>query len=247
MPSSIDRQSLYRELQTYLRNYIIERKLQPGDQLPPASQMATEMGVSLASLREAMRALAALGVLETRQGVGTFVRAYDLSPILENLSYSLILDRDSFRELLELREAVEMGLLEKAITCIRESDISELTAIVERMHDPARREEADRLFHQVLYRCLDNHLATQMVEVFWRAIQYAGEQNQILLPIERRDRYHAMHKHILDAVRSKDVEAAKSALRDHLGALKQRTGGWASSEQAEERGQWPSWPAHRTN
>jgi DNA-binding FadR family transcriptional regulator len=209
--------------------------------------MATEMGVSLASLREAMRALAALGVLETRQGVGTFVRAYDLSPIVENLSYSLILDRESFRELLELREAMELGLLEKAVMCIEEKDITELEGIVERMADPPHREEADRRFHEVLYRCLDNHLVTKIIDVFWKAVQYMIEQNMMLPTTVQRDWYRTTHRQILDAVRVKNVEVAKAALRKHFDGLKQRPGAWRGEDEPEARGQWPAWPTRRTN
>ena len=72
-----------------LRRHIDENRLEAGDPLPPEGDLAQQLGVSRNSVREAIKALESLGVLEMRRGVGVFVKAFSFEPLLENLTYGL--------------------------------------------------------------------------------------------------------------------------------------------------------------
>ena len=101
----------YRQAQTAIKHYIEEHHLQPGDPLPSEGQLAKDMGMSRLSLREGVKTLEAVGILEARQGEGIYVKAFTFDSIFENLPYSFASDGQSLRDLLQVRTALEEGLV----------------------------------------------------------------------------------------------------------------------------------------
>jgi DNA-binding FadR family transcriptional regulator len=216
----LGRQSVFRGIQTQLRRYILDHELKPGDMLPPAAEMADALGVSSASFREALRSLEALGVLEIKHGVGTFVRAYDFTPILENLSFSLLFKRDGLRELVQVREAMEVGLLPRAIECIDDESLAELQAILDQMVHSEDVVEGDRRFHRALYRCLGNELVLEFIDIFW--VVYHDLTERLVVPERRQlDRWR-MHAPILESIQAGQTDAAVKALCAHFDEIKER-------------------------
>ena len=161
----------YREAQNKLRAYITDNGLGAGDQLPPEADLAAAFGMSRLSLREAVKGLETVGVLKTLQGGGTYVQSFSFAPIIENLPYAFQLEARDLRNLLELRAALEEGLVARASAWIRRRDLTDLRAIAEGMRDvPAGSDEMadlDRAFHRRLYEPLDNPLVAQMIDLFW--------------------------------------------------------------------------------
>jgi len=230
---SLSRKLLFREIETRIREYILQNNLKPGDMLPPAGEIAAKLDVSAGSLREALRALEALGVLDTKHGVGTFVRAYDFAPILENLSYSLLFERSNLRDLVQVRAALEVGLLPDAIRSLDQDDLARLDAIVARMAETNDCMEEDRQFHLALYRHLQNRVVNQLLDVFW--IVYHDLTNRFVIANPRLlDRYH-MHAPILQAVREGNVDEAIRVMRAHFAEITTRLAQGDSSEQSSLR------------
>lgn len=127
-----------------------------GDQLPPQRQLAHELGVSMASLREALHTLQGMGVLEFRHGQGTFV-CQDPSAIVERcLDLALLLDREMVQDFLDARRAVEGGLAYLAAKRSTDEQVEALASLVEGMKeavkagDDARWEELDVAFHRLV-------------------------------------------------------------------------------------------------
>jgi GntR family transcriptional repressor for pyruvate dehydrogenase complex len=127
-----------------------------GDQLPPQRQLAQELGVSMASLREALHTLQGMGVLELRHGQGTFV-CHDPSAIVQRcLDLALLLDREMVQDFLDARRAVEGGLAYLAAQRTTENQITQLTGLVAGMKDAvnagddASFEKLDIAFHQLV-------------------------------------------------------------------------------------------------
>jgi len=220
----LDRESTFHAIQAQLRRYILDNNLQPGDVLPPANMMAKALKVSPASFREALRSLESLGVVETRHGVGTFVRAYDLQPILENLSFSLLFERDNLRELVQVREAMEVGLISDVIMRIDDKELDQIAAILDRMRSADGEDDGqnDRLFHQALYRCLNNHLVLHLIDIFW--IVYHDLSDRLLIPKPERPWRWERHAPIYEAIRRKDTESARQAIVAHFDEVKERIG-----------------------
>lgn len=127
-----------------------------GDQLPPQRQLAQELGVSMASLREALHTLQGMGVLELRHGQGTFV-CHDPSAIVERcLDLALLLDREMVQDFLDARRAVEGGLAYLAAQRATEDQITRLASLVDGMKDAvnagddATFETLDLAFHRLV-------------------------------------------------------------------------------------------------
>jgi DNA-binding FadR family transcriptional regulator len=148
------------------------------------------------------------------------VRAYDFSPILENLSYSLVFEKENLRQLVQVREAMEVGLLAEVVKRLGDADLQDLQRAVDEMGgtDPKLWEKADYRFHQILYRCLENRLVLELIDVFWVVVHDLRDRH-IIPAQEDRQREH---RHILDLVRRRDEAGAIAAMRDHFSHIRAR-------------------------
>ncbi len=208
---------LHVTVQESLRAYIEDNALRAGDPLPPESFLAQQLGVGRNSVREAIKALESLGILETRRGIGVFVNEFSFQPLLDNLAYGLGDGLRDIEELREIRRVLETGLIGKTIAMITEDDIAEIRAVTERMRERAERNESfaeeDAEFHRLLFRCQNNRMLTGLIDVFWRAFYKASDFANLANsnPLATwRD-----HHEIIEAVAARDVEGARRRLDEH--------------------------------
>ena len=214
---------LHVTVQESLRGYIESNGLKAGDPLPPETFLAQQLGVGRNSVREAIKALESLGILETRRGVGVFVKEFSFQPLLDNLAYGLGDSLRDIEELREIRRVLETGLIGKTIAQISEADIAELRAVTERMRQRAERNESfveeDQQFHELLFRCQNNRMLNGLIEVFWRAFYKASDFANLTNadPLSTwRD-----HHEIVEAIVARDVEKARTRLDEHYEGIKQ--------------------------
>lgn len=214
---------LHVTVQESLKEYIEANQLKAGDPLPPETFLAQQLGVGRNSMREAIKALESLGILETRRGIGVFVKEFSFKPLLDNLAYGL---QDSLRDVEELREirrVLETGLIGKTIAMISEADLAALRDVTARMKVRAERQESfaeeDQRFHQLLFRCQNNHMLSALIDIFWTAFNKASNFNNLDNP-EPLDTWRDHHE-IVEAVARKDVEQARKRLDDHYRGIQQ--------------------------
>ena len=115
-----------RSVQDAIRNYVIAERLQPGDALPAETELARQLGVGRNSVREAVKALESLGILEVRRGSGLFVRDFSLEPLLDSLPYAMMSDVEDLADVFEVRRILEVGVIEKAMQTMPPSSIERL-------------------------------------------------------------------------------------------------------------------------
>ncbi|MFG2266836.1 FadR/GntR family transcriptional regulator [Streptomyces sp. NPDC048720] len=217
-----------RDLQERIKKLIVDRRLPPGAPLPTEPELMEHLGASRNSVREALKALQAMGIVEIRHGFGTYVGPMSLAPMIEGLAFRTVAGHyrgeDSLLQLLELREAVETGLVSRLAGRLPESDLVELDALVTRMEqeaaDGADLAETDRAFHATLYRGLDNVLLSEVLEAFWDAF-HRIRRDLLEGPQDPRVTCR-QHREILDAVGSGDSLRAEEAIRDHFGHVRAR-------------------------
>ena len=215
---------LHLSVQTALRHYIVDNRLEAGDPLPPEGELARQLGIGRNSVREGIKALESLGVLEVRRGVGAFVRAFTLTPLLENLPYAF---GDSLREvqdILQIRQALELSLIETVLQSITEAQLDELRRILQAMEIKAARgqdfAEEDRAFHQALFAPLGNHMLLAMIDAFWTVFhRVAGPARLETQEPMKTWRDHAV---IFDAVSARDLASAKRRLSEHYTGIATR-------------------------
>lgn len=219
-PPSLGRKPLFQEIQSRIRSYIFERGLRPGEMLPPAAEMASYLGVSPASLREGLRAMEALGMLETRHGIGTFVCSYNLMPIFETLSFSLLFDKDGLYKFIQIREAIEVGLIQEVVTRLSNEDLQRLEELCEQTASQSWESRHDIEFHRVLYRCLENELVVQILDVYWMTSTKVLDRSAYS-PADREFNRQE-HCDIVAALKSRDATAAVNSMRKHFSDAKAR-------------------------
>ncbi len=214
---------LHISVQESLRSYIEENALEAGAPLPPESFLAQQLGVGRNSVREAIKALESLGVLETRRGVGVFVKEFSFKPLLDNLAYGLQASLRDIEELRQIRLVLETGLIDKTIEMISAEDLEELRQVTERMRAKAESNQSfaqeDQQFHKLLFRCQNNQMLSSLIDIFWTAYYktsgFADLENPNPLSTWRD------HHDIVEAVAARDVDAARERLATHYSGIQQ--------------------------
>ncbi|MGW0536635.1 FadR/GntR family transcriptional regulator [Streptomyces sp. NPDC003032] len=219
-----------RDIQERIKKLIIDSRLPSGASLPTEPELMERLGVSRNSVREALKALQAMGIVEIRHGFGTYVGPMSVAPMIEGLAFRTVAGHyrgeDSLLQLLELREAVETGLIARLAGRVPETDLAELDALVDRMDaeaasaEGAVRAETDRAFHAALYRGLGNSLLGEVLEAFWDAF-HKVRTDLVDVPQDPRITCR-QHREILAAVRSGDALRAERAIREHFGNIRTR-------------------------
>lgn len=195
---------------------IHERRLEPGAAMPTEPQLMEELGASRNSVREAVRALQALGIVEIRHGYGTFVGHASVSVLTTPLAFRVRSKAGlrALHDLIEVRELLETGLIATvAAEPTSEARLAALDALVTAM---ARDKGADRAFHFLLYESCGNELVLQLIGLFWDT--YHQLEAGLGDPVD----IVANHRRIVDALRARDPDAARTAMRLHFVDVKAR-------------------------
>ncbi|MCD6123461.1 MAG: FadR family transcriptional regulator [Spirochaetales bacterium] len=217
-------------VQEYIRKRIIDEKLKPGDPLPVQGKISEELGVSIGSVREAVKALESLGIVEVRHGNGLFVRGLNLDAVMDVLSFSLIFDPSTLKDFILLRQLWESSLVPDVVKNIKDENINSCKAILVKWAKKVQQDlpdhEEDHAFHQILYSTLNNKLLLKLVDVFWQSFQYAESQlfSSERLNLKIADRRKTLNDHIkiLKAIEEKDVKTAQTLLYNHFEGIKKR-------------------------
>lgn len=228
---------LHKSVQDAIRQYILDHKLEPGDALATEVELAQRLGVSRNSVREAVKSLQSVGLLESRHGSGLFVKAFSWDPLLDNLAYDLMKDLRSLAELLEVRQVLELGLLPQAVQRLTPEQNEEIDALLVRMKARATLgqgfPEEDRQFHRVLFRELQNGTVLKLLDVFWLAYRRAAESEADLVDVDPVGTYEA-HRRIAEAVHAGDEAGAYRALEEHYRAIRDRLKAELTTEGVKE-------------
>ena len=186
-----------------IRERIVSGAWGPGDRLPKESELAAELGLSRNSLREAVRALSQLRVLEVRQGDGTYVSSLEPGLLLESTGFiSHLLLGETEIELYEVRRILEAAAATLAAGRIDAGEKEELAQSLERMHGAGSVEElveADVAFHAVIAKAAGNAvLASLLASLSTRTMRirlWHGRTADDALPETREE-----HRRIYEAI-----------------------------------------------
>ena len=216
--SRADGENLSQQTMERLYNTIVaEKRMQPGDKLPNELELSEQLGVSRATLREALRMLIARGVLEVRRGKGTFVS--ERVEEIENFGFSDVGQlRGQLRDLFELREIFEPGAARLACRRATEEELAEIlqcgAAVENCIRAGEDRTNADRDFHAAIVRATHNEFMMRLLPVISRAVitaVAADKHGEELAEDTARD--HAL---LMEFFRRRDEVGAEHAMAIHL-------------------------------
>lgn len=218
MPLTPLRRSPLAELATrQLHQQLMTGQWQVGDRLPAETELAVQLGVGRSTVREAVRALVHAGMLETRQGSGTFVLS--LTP---DTAWEPRLRRAAVLEVYEVREALEVQAARLAAQRRTDSDVAALReSLATRDHtlatdDDERFVQADLAFHRTVVAAAHNQLLAEMFDSFASVLREA-----LVAVVTDRDlgdvSVAPTHARLAAAIEAGDADAAEHATRDHIG------------------------------
>lgn len=225
-PARFSAQIRSNALQTRIMELILEQGLDVGDALPTESDLSAELGVGRNTVRESLKVLQALGVIEIRHGFGMFVAPNNFSALVSGLTFrgrlSLRHKGEEAMELIDVRQALESGLIGSAIDLMTTEHLAALRTTMEAMEAAAAKGEAlaehDAEFHRRLYAPLNNELLINLMDVFWqvyRQIHEALGSGPVNLEDQAR-----VHWDIYDAVEKKDKALASERLQRHFDGIR---------------------------
>jgi GntR family transcriptional repressor for pyruvate dehydrogenase complex len=201
-----------------MKEMILDRRLGPGDRLPSERELAEEFGVSRASMREAIKALIALGLLEARTGDGTYVRTNLSESVLEPLSWAVHLAEGVGPDLAEVREIVEPCIAalaaERATPSEKEKLLETVDAMREAIGDPPACARADLEFHLTLAKAAHNQILLEVMNGLQRLLHSLITSH--VVEIEQQKLCLRKHVDVYEAVVAGDAAKAREAM---LGSL----------------------------
>lgn len=209
-----------------VKELILQRGLTPGDPMPTEAELVELLEASRSNVREAVRTLAALDILDVRHGTGMFVGQMSLRPLVEGLAFKgVVLPGDDFealQEVVEVRRALDLALAPGIVHSLSGGETPELSRLCTEMEISAERkeqfEEADRSFHLILAEELGNELYGQLVAAFWDVHSIVGPRLGVPTPRDIDDTARA-HRAMLNAAVAGDLEAYRAAVQAHYEPL----------------------------
>ncbi len=204
-----------------VQNMIINGDLKIGDRLPSERELAEQMGASRTSIREAIRSLEILGIVESRQGEGNFISNYKGTNWLEPISLMFKLNNGTFEDILEIRDIIEGEAARLAALRITPEQKVELEEILIRLK-AADTEEAlsqvDRAFHLIISDASHNMLISTMMRAITSILQNFIEEARNAISVWANDPELLLKQHIAiaEAILDGRSEAAANDMHEHF-------------------------------
>jgi GntR family transcriptional repressor for pyruvate dehydrogenase complex len=205
-----------------IKQMIISGELSPGDRLPKEADLAEHLGLSRNSLREAVRALALIHVLDVRQGDGTYVTSLEPHLLLDAMSFVVDFHRDdTVLQFFQVRRILEPAATELAATLMTDSDVTDLRKILAALPENPTVEELvanDLEFHQRIAAGAGNSVLSSLIESLsgpttrariWRGLTQEGAIAKT----------REQHVAICDAIAARQPEIAKSWATVHVAGV----------------------------
>jgi GntR family transcriptional repressor for pyruvate dehydrogenase complex len=218
MYTTVARGTLGERVARQILTLIRSEELVPEDQLPPERELATLLGVSRPVVREALRALSIMGVIEIRQGSGTFVTSLEPRQLISHLDFVFSRDRSALLKTLEARRVVEAANARLAAERVTDEQLADLHDLVLRLRASVDDETKFRLldieFHTALCHAADNFLLEQFMKIADTLGEVSREKTGAF-PAVRRKLLGSLET-LLDALEAHDADRAEAAIVEHL-------------------------------
>ena len=213
----INRSMLSEQIFHQIKDSIVRGEWLPGDKLPSENELCQLFHVSRVPIREALRKLCAIGVLETRRGEGTYVSCLTAGSFMNSLLPVLILNKKNMMDILQYRSLVEGESAALAAQNATDDDLFKLRESVETITTIARPclefSQADLRFHRVVAEATQNSLLKGIAVVVQDILLgYYRKINEIM-GVERAVYYHTL---IYEAIRSRDADTARKWMNEHV-------------------------------
>ena len=220
----VEKSTVPASLSGQLRQFILDRRLKTGDRLPSQREMARQLAVGVPAVREALKNLEAIGLLDIRHGKHTVVKQLDMDALLASVSPVLQLTEAEVVHLLEFKGIIETRCAFLAARRVSAENLERmrqyLDLMVQTQRDDRRFAEADYLFHLTIVQAAGNPVMNRVMKVIERMLARAIEKAAGLH--EWRPRALKMHERIFRAIQKGEGRSAALAVEKLIDETLQR-------------------------
>jgi GntR family transcriptional regulator, transcriptional repressor for pyruvate dehydrogenase complex len=210
--------SLSDQIAEKILSMIRDRRLKPGDMLPPERELAEMMGVSRPTLRGALGALSIMNIIENRQGSGTYITSLEPEQVIEHLDVIFSVNDHAITELFEARKVIEVGLAGMAATKVDEKSAKKLLSLCDKskdlIHDVDAFMQCDLDLHETIMEIADNSFLSLFMKSINKLNRYSRLRTNEYLAI--REMAEEAHWEIVNSIIARDADKAKLAMQKHL-------------------------------
>lgn len=219
---------LYIQAFREIRSYIIRNELKPGDLLPTEQEMSQTLGVSRNVLREAIKSMELMGMVQACPGRGTEVREFSLDFVFQNVLFFNVGGKDQpVREMFGIRRMLELSYMRQAFSALKNEDVAQMRTCLTRMKECAGRiatdekaslefTELDREFHRLLFKPLGNSVLNSLLEAIWavdEGFELEKKSPHLVSSVPR-------HEAIVEGLENYDYRAFARAMEAHFSSGK---------------------------
>lgn len=211
-------EKLYTQIVEKIRQWIIKGYLKEGEALPSERELAQMFDVSRVPVREALKILEFLGVVQHVRGKGVIVKKMNFDNVLNNIDFLIVNPTEGLHDLFEAREAIESKATRLAAQRRTEGDLEAMEdAILEMERNLALNKDlkgSSLRFHSAIIAASKNTVLNKVYEFLSDLLNYSLQE-----PFKNRARYESSllhHKQIFERIREKDIEGAGKAMQEHL-------------------------------
>lgn len=221
--NKINSTSVVEQTINFLTDAIIRRELKPGSKIPTEIELSEKLGVSRNTVREAIKTLIFMGVLEIRRPEGTFVRSGFTESLIDPMVYGIILNQDdSYDSLMELREMTEVGVMRLVMEKASDEEIEKLREPLSALEAACHAEKpdldtvfnADNEFHEAINELGGNQMVikiSNIVRMLTHAMRY--ESVDVMIRKGETATLYEVHEKIFNILKNRDENNLNHEIR----------------------------------
>lgn len=211
---------VYNQIINQIKISIKKGELKKGDRLPSERKLSEQLGVSRATVREAIRSLEIMGLVQCLQGEGNFITNNLENSLIEPISLMFMLNQGKINEISELRRALELEsvkLASKKISDLSIKKLEELCSIIENSNNEAKRAEADKELHYEIAKASENILIINILNASSLLIENLIKDVRVkILRNENADIINLQHRSLVNDLKNKDTKNAVNHMNEHM-------------------------------
>lgn len=211
---------LLNRLTMYFAEQLFDKKLKKGDKIESDRELAAKLGVGRSAVREALKVLDVLGMIDIRPGQGTYISNNETSFFIIPLSWSLFLNGNQTDNIIEVRNLLEVRAAYLAANCKDEKCLNKLYDVSHRIHNAYVEQnfkmflDADLEFHICIAECSGNQVIYSMIQTISNLMRHVSETGMI--DTKQLQEIYEEHQKIYGLILASDAEGAAGAMEEHL-------------------------------
>lgn len=212
---------VYEQVIEQIKGMIVGGNLKKGDKLPSERELVEHLQVSRTSIREALRALQIIGLIECRQGEGNYIRNNVENSLFEPLSIMFMLQESTPSEIIEIRKILEVETVALAAHRISNEELEDIEMLIKALKSSDNENNSvkiDKKFHYLIAQASRNYLIVNILNAISSLMDsYIKEaRKRILLDENNRELLSKQHEDIYEALKSRNAKKAADSMKKHL-------------------------------